>query len=290
MLRRAQKAIWIALFVCLVVGFGSAVWQSSTVSPYQQAKYDANRATKGRTASIAKPESSDERIADYTWWVAAFTLCLAFVSAFQIFFLIRADQTARIMAETAQLQTTKMGEWADAAEKQMLILGRQTDIQEKQHAIGRLQFFAAHRPRLVVRGVSFADDDGLVAGKRLKIRIPIVNQGNTDATVRKVAAQTFLVSRLTEINLGGDFHEIDTSDLTPLASGTNAVVKILTDHAFGNDEIFGIEQKTRFLLCVGYVQYKDESGGLRTTGFARCLQHQSSRFTPIEDPEYEFSY
>jgi hypothetical protein len=54
-----------------------------------------------RAASCVK-KSSDDRIADYTWWVAFFTFALSAVSAIQIGFLLRADKTARISADAAQ--------------------------------------------------------------------------------------------------------------------------------------------------------------------------------------------
>jgi hypothetical protein len=78
--------------------------------------------------------------------------------------------------------------------------------------------------------------------------------------------------------------------MVALASGTFAAVNVLTDEAFDTGQIFGIQQKTRFLLCAGYIQYRDESGALRATGFMRCLQHESARFTPVSDPEYEFDF
>jgi hypothetical protein len=71
------------------------------------------------------------------------------------------------MAETAQNQTAKMGEWADAAEKQTLIVGRQTDIQSKQHAVARLQFFATHRPEIAIHAIEFLRILGGKGGDRI---------------------------------------------------------------------------------------------------------------------------
>jgi hypothetical protein len=288
-MKRAYNLAWFALFGALVLLFVVEIHQATT----NQASYYAqrrNQAAERKSDDVFSVEKADDRIAKYTFWLALLTGGLVVVSAVQIFFLIRADQTARIMAETAQAQTAKMGDWANSAQKQMLIVGRQTDIQEKQHAIGRLQFLATHRPRIVVRGVSLDEEGGLSTGRRLKIQIPFTNQGNTDAQVRQFAARTFLVPRIDQINVGNEFHIIDTSGMAPLTSGTHAIVGILTEMTFSGADILQLRQGSAFLLCVGYVQYGDDSGGLRATGFARCLQPESSRFTPISDPEYEFSY
>lgn len=47
-------------------------------------------------------KSADEKIADYTWYVAAFTCALVVISAIQIHFLLRSDETARIAANAAK--------------------------------------------------------------------------------------------------------------------------------------------------------------------------------------------
>jgi hypothetical protein len=86
------------LLVLLFVGwvtFGS--WHSLP-PPHQQTVSQSGYASQHTRPSIG----AEERIADYTWWLAAFTCALVVVSAFQISFLFRADKTARITAEAAQ--------------------------------------------------------------------------------------------------------------------------------------------------------------------------------------------
>lgn len=90
--------------IVFVATFG--VWSGSVLSgdpPYDQANAQAHENAKVSTASVAPPKSADERIADYTWWLAAFTAMLGVVSIVQISFLIRADYTARKAADAASL-------------------------------------------------------------------------------------------------------------------------------------------------------------------------------------------
>ena len=54
------------------------------------------------TGQAVRPESADERIADYTEWLAFFTAALVVVSTVQIGFLIRADKTAKTAADAAR--------------------------------------------------------------------------------------------------------------------------------------------------------------------------------------------
>jgi hypothetical protein len=95
--QKLAQAMFVALFV-VWVSFGT-YWQQSSIQPnYNQAVERSHDRTENSGPKII----ADERIANYTWWVAAFTCALSVVSAFQIFFLIRADKTARISAESAK--------------------------------------------------------------------------------------------------------------------------------------------------------------------------------------------
>jgi len=70
---------------------------SSKQPPYRQA---VNRSNQTAPQQI-RPETPEERVADYTEVLAWFTGLLALVSATQIAFLIKADKTARTAAEAA---------------------------------------------------------------------------------------------------------------------------------------------------------------------------------------------
>jgi hypothetical protein len=95
---RAHKievsVVFVLLAAWLLVG-------SLLAPPNQRAIESGSYGTQESGRKIAMPNSAEDRIADYTWWLSAFTLALVVVSAVQIRFLIRADKTARIAAEAA---------------------------------------------------------------------------------------------------------------------------------------------------------------------------------------------
>ncbi len=95
-MRKLVDAFLLVIFVAWVL-FGSwYAWQSS-LSPLR------TEATHEQPTDETSPKSTaDERIAAYTGWLATFTLALVIVSAVQIRFLIRADETARITATAAK--------------------------------------------------------------------------------------------------------------------------------------------------------------------------------------------
>jgi hypothetical protein len=78
MLKKLQNAVVIALFACLVIGFGIAVWSASQ-RPHSPIQYKSSpqkerSADKHTTEEREKPE---EALARYTWWLVAFTGVLA---------------------------------------------------------------------------------------------------------------------------------------------------------------------------------------------------------------------
>ncbi len=96
--------LWI--IYAAIVGFvvGASLF-SPPIRPQNNATIErGNGGTKNGVPNITAPESADERIASYTWWLAAFTFALVIVSAVQIHFLLRADDTAQSLARTASRQ------------------------------------------------------------------------------------------------------------------------------------------------------------------------------------------
>jgi hypothetical protein len=69
---------------------------------------------KKKPVKVSESESSDDRIAKYTLWLAILTGALVCVSAFQGYFLLRADKTARIAAEAALKSAIAAAQSAEA--------------------------------------------------------------------------------------------------------------------------------------------------------------------------------
>jgi len=88
-------------------------------------KHDSAKSPEKAGTDLTPKESTDEKLADYTLWLVFATCALGVVAAIQTRLLFKSDKTAR--------------ELVSITERQMLIAGHQTDIIEKQHAIGRLQ-------------------------------------------------------------------------------------------------------------------------------------------------------
>ncbi len=134
------------LLAALTSFYANQIWLSSerTHTPTDYSRYTH---TNKEAKDIPASEDPNDRIATYTLWLAIFNGLLVVVAGFQVRLLILADRTARF-------QATQLKQASDSAETQNAIIARQTDIQEKQHEVGRLQFLATHRPRLKIRHVN----------------------------------------------------------------------------------------------------------------------------------------
>lgn len=104
----AAACVLVVLFAVALYG----IWLSSKQPPYRQA---VTRSDQPASQQI-RPETPEERIADYTEVLAWFTGLLALVSATQIAFLIKADKTARTAADAAKDAVVLSGK---AAERQL---------------------------------------------------------------------------------------------------------------------------------------------------------------------------
>jgi hypothetical protein len=109
MLRHLQRAAWIAAFICLVSGFGIAVWKASqqVLLREQAAQHVANKNVSAGQDEAWKPfgqvwrETLNDPTALFTFWVAFFTFVLA---ASTIGLWIVAICTLRHSRETAERQ------------------------------------------------------------------------------------------------------------------------------------------------------------------------------------------
>jgi hypothetical protein len=100
MLTRLRKYLPLAFVAIGLVGAVVAEWYSSAL-PNQPTNNSSNANPKASRSAIAVPETPEDRIAIYTWWLTTFTCCLVVVSAFQGWVLIRADRTANRNADAA---------------------------------------------------------------------------------------------------------------------------------------------------------------------------------------------
>jgi hypothetical protein len=190
----------------------------------------------------------------------------------------------------------------DIAEKQMLIAGTQTDIQMKQHAIGRLQFLATHRPRLRVRHISINDPGNTIGlptfffdhGKEVRGGLVVVNVGGSNATIVETRHRIFFSKGGLPASAPYD-ENFQSNMLLPnqvLASGESCATPIRDTIVMERDNpgettLRKFESEGWIIYVMGQIRYRDDGGAERFMGFCRVRQ-KDGRFRAVDDPDYEY--
>jgi len=152
------------------------------------------------------------------------------------------------------------------------------------------EFLATHRPRLILRRVTFERDDA----RPWDASISIANTGESEAIISElaVALQPFM----------GDppaWEILELLDGNPVAAAKNFVLPTgdsypLVVHARSNmAEAYGMNRAQRGLFsiyCIGFVEYRDKIGNsVRRTGFIRRAQFDGRYFERVDLHDFEYA-
>jgi hypothetical protein len=269
---------------------GIFAWQSSEHSNAQQQSH-----TNQSTSPESEKHAVDQQIAKYTLWLALFTGVLA-VSTIGLW--IVSWRAGIKQAHDMRDSIAAANKMAEVADKQFLITGLQTDIQKKQHAVGRLEFLATHRPKLRVRHVSVvtADHTGHPTiffnhGSGVKGGLAVVNVGGTKATIIESRYRIFFSKTGLPVSAPYDesFHELLLPEQV-LDIGESCAIPIADTIVMDPskvDELRAFENGGWKIYVMGQIRYQDEGGHDRFMGFCR-ERGSGGRFRAVDDLDYEY--
>ena len=243
---RFSEVFFGALLAVAIFAIGM-VFESSLYPPNPE--HGSNAIQQSESTSIPDKEKTQslwvptDSVGLYTLVLAVFTGLLVGVSTVQGYFLLRADKTARISAETARASI----------------------------ALARDEFISTHRPRLIVYSLDFIggtpeSDD--VEGP-IRVGLHYVNAGDSLAKVKQVG--TKLVHLLKPAMPTGIVFEVENID-PPLEVKSGRHAFRITVDAFDQERfLFNSAADGYSLVCLGYIVYSDESGTDRQVGFAENM-------------------
>jgi len=188
---------------------------------------------------------------------------------------IDAAKASLISAKAAEKQGAESEKIFELSEKQFLLSGRQTDLAEKQHALERLQFVAANRPKLLV---SVWRVDSHTSGP-VKVIMKVANIGVTP--LKKLEVHCCIIQKSyipTDVPL-----VLVDPDKSDLKSGEIARIRYTS-------EIMEPTSLTEEIFCIGTTAYTDEIGTIRYGAFCRQYDRTTERFITVNDPDYEYQY
>ena len=254
--------VWIAL--AAILGFtlgGSFVW-SFSYSPHSPLQ-NQHAATKEKLPDAHAASKAEEAIAEYTWWLTAFT--------------------GGLVIATIGLGFATVG---------LYFTG------EKQIGLARNQFIAANRPRITVRfvqGPLTYTDSG-----RVEAAVTIANTGPSDATVFAIGCDIGIRrGNRWASSIDGIPKPIPP---IVLRSGQRHTIDVVARESEGDEDdnfdfMWGFMQAASesrrtnpsdlTVAVVGEIVYCDGIGIERHTGFLRIYDSEDDSWRPDKDPGNE---
>jgi hypothetical protein len=152
--------------------------------------------------------------------------------------------------------------------------------------LARDEFISTNRPKLIVRQFILQPP---VVNDVLKVDFSMFNVGNTEATVRGIAAEVALWN--------GRFWEPPGIDPNVKPFGPRAIrngerisVTIMSRFNLTATQLTAIQQATFIICAVGEFTYTDALGTERRTGFRRNHQVTTDMFTASTNPDQEYEH
>jgi hypothetical protein len=303
MFTRWRQALWIALFVCFLIGFGTALWHASQQSPPNNNKQPSQaenknappreaitevRSDEGHTGGQEKEEWYERIFEKPTdWLLALFTLFLVIY-------------TRRLYQATADLRQSTDKLW-EAGERQIEAVqknaDRQFEITQQSIKLARDEFISTHRPRIILREAIIGAP---LEGQPISVHFHLANVGETTGRIIRSSVKVEVVPRAARLLLHGSVEtQYDLGEVT-LSPGTAILLKF--EGQTPNWEPQRFAQKSYMtadggaklyrdatIHFFGQFIYVDQLGIWRRTAFRRELNPESQRFYRIPDePDLDY--
>jgi hypothetical protein len=166
----------------------------------------------------------------------------------------------------------------------VLVTNRQARLARQAIELGNKEFVATHRPRLRIRSIKPLLTDGVGLG----IHFIVTIAGETPAHIKHIDTTLWIKD-----SAGNEFlPETNAAELRSLAGGENALC-IIRANDFRNRPdlgIYGGPAPSGEFEFRGWVEYSDDNGIDRRTGFWRIYSAETRRFRAKNDPDYEYEY
>jgi hypothetical protein len=159
----------------------------------------------------------------------------------------------------------------------------------EQISLGRKEFIFTHRPRLIVQ--SFHLNRELFAGENPVFVFTAINIGDSAAHIIEIQSFTMVGYHNDGLPTNMTFPYKEKIKCT-LRSGQRELLPGNGGSNISYTELEELRAGQKELVCLGIVNYLDESDTRRQTGFCRRyrIREDSGEWETWEDDEYEYAY
>jgi hypothetical protein len=220
--------------------------------------------------------------------VLIFTVVLAFATSGLWVATINLAKSTAKLSEAEKANSVELRKASDLAQRQLLVAAEQVDVQKKQHELSRLQFYAAHRPRIVIRSLVMRQFE---IGKDVIVDMVLANTGTSEAQIVE-GNVTIAIPRegILPPTPRYDGDRLFLLNMIFLGGHKNPIVKT-RGIPFQASEWDCVESPPfgGRLFLFGFFTYQDGVGNRRDVGFGRVFDRSVRRFRVYDDQNYEYA-
>jgi len=244
----------------LIIGFLLGI-VLCTIAAIYTPYYQQNHKTNSTPHSVAAKVSTDERLAEYTLWLAILTGVLAL-------------STIALWIVT----------WRAGI--------RQSHDMQASIALARQEFISTHRPKLVVRELLMLETEG-TGDPGITVRYVIANIGAGNARIVEswVEVQFSRDRRLWPLQPTDGANPIGDTLIKPgshVFREQGSTVSMLSLSA-GRQILQSGHHPVQTVFFRGFILYLDDNLVRRRTAFCRVWNWETNRFDVVNDPDYEYA-
>jgi hypothetical protein len=166
-----------------------------------------------------------------------------------------------------------------------LATARTADLTNEALRLGRDEFNATHRPRLVIRSIRLAIFE---IGRPVAIEFTIVNTGDADAILLESNATIAIGPGLPDLPIYDGDRLFLLRSVFP-SGRINPVTKIRDIPLMPNEYDAVYPKGYSSIYLFGFIRYEHGAGNIRTFAFCRRFERMERRFKVVDDPNYEYS-
>jgi hypothetical protein len=260
MLKRLNPELVFGFLLAFAFWAVVLLWQSAHPE-YSKTESHSCVGTKSECVKV----TTDEKLADYTWWLAVLTAALVIVSAGQGYFLLRSDRTARISADAAK----KSAEAAEAALFKVEVA--------YPYAMIRDHWINVEQNR--IRGVNM----GTV------VSFYFTNHGRTPAAITEVFCQLYCERGIPPPILPPDrpYNWFDGT-VVPAGQDSKDFTFNMNQGMFDGYYAGKFADESNIVWLIGYARYEDVFDNKYILGFCFAFGTQKATFYPVGGDGYNY--
>jgi hypothetical protein len=222
------------------------------------------------------------------WWLTIFAGVLAFATIVLCLVTVFLWWSIRKLALAATAQARDMkrsleiaADGARASSEVAAAAKLSADAATSAATTARAALLNHARPRMVARRLTLYPPK---PGQKILVRVELANKGASVARIAEYWCELVVGQAMPTWYPSTEPYR----SVPPLVAGEFTVLDATSDQPITEKDFFKLQSGDLSVFILGQINYADEAGTMRQTGFARGYDPKLGRFVAFADPDYEF--